>query len=118
MNIYFEGSLHQDISNYYAETPQIATVFPKKKIIIKSGSLLEQIVNATSCSVNALHNQAIKVPGKGIVLIAREEATETAQAIEHESYPLLLGVQWHPEYLIQIKRHRNIFKFIVDNAKK
>lgn len=118
INIHFKGSLHQDISSYYAETPQVATVFPKKKITIKSGSLLEHILNTTSCSVNALHNQAIKVPGKGIVLIAREEATEIAQGIEHESYPCLLGVQWHPEYLIQIKRQRRIFKFIVNEAKK
>lgn len=118
INIHFKGSLHQDISNYYAETPQVATVFPRKKITIKSGSVLEQIFSTTSCKVNALHNQAIKVPGEGIVLIAREEATEIVQGIEHEEYSCILGVQWHPEYLIQIKRQRKIFKFLVSEAKK
>lgn len=117
INIHFRGSLHQDIRNYYTETPQITSVLPKKKVIIKSGSALERITGGTECEVNALHNQAIKVPGEGIEIIAREKVTEIIQGIEHNKKSNIIGVQWHPEYLIQLKSQRNIFKFLVNEAK-
>jgi putative glutamine amidotransferase len=39
------------------------------------------------------------------------------QAVERMSDPFALGVQWHPEYLIQISRQRNIFKQLVNAAR-
>ncbi|MGF1671802.1 MAG: gamma-glutamyl-gamma-aminobutyrate hydrolase family protein [Balneolaceae bacterium] len=118
INIYFKGSLHQDIRNFYSETPQVASVFPKKKIAVKSGSQLEKILGTIHCHVNALHNQAIKVAGQGIRPVAREIHTDIIQAIEHDSLPNLIGVQWHPEYLIQIKQQRSIFRFMIDESTK
>jgi len=116
INIHFRGSLHQDIRNYYTETPQITSVLPKKKVIIKSGSALEKITGGTECEVNALHNQAIKVAGEGIEIIAREKETEIIQGIEHREIPNIIGVQWHPEYLIQLKSQRKLFIFIVEKS--
>lgn len=117
MNVHFEGTLHQDISGYYAESPQVSTIFPKKRVLIKEGSKLCDILQTDICNVNAFHNQAIKHPGKGIRLVAKEKNTDVIQAIEHEEYPFVIGVQWHPEYLIQIARQRNIFKELIRVAK-
>lgn len=113
MNVHFKGSLHQDISGFYVEVPQIASIFPKKRIMIEEGSKMASILDTTVCNVNALHNQGIDEPGEGVRIVAREEKTDIIQAIEKVDYPFAIGVQWHPEYLIQISRQRNIFKELV-----
>ncbi|MEX2600087.1 MAG: gamma-glutamyl-gamma-aminobutyrate hydrolase family protein [Balneolaceae bacterium] len=117
MNVHFKGSLHQDISGFYVESPQIASIFPKKRIQIEEGSKMVSILDTTKCNVNALHNQGIDEPGEGILIAAREVNTDIIQAIEQEDHSFAIGVQWHPEYLIQISRQRNIFKELIRVAK-
>ena len=117
MNVHFKGNLHQDIRGFYTEQPQITSIFPKKRVKIKQGSKLESLLDTDICNVNALHNQAIDDPGEGVELVAREVHTDIVQAIEHPGYPFVIGVQWHPEYLIQISRQRNIFGMLVDVAR-
>lgn len=118
INVHFGGTLHQDISSFYAEEPQIATIFPKKRIKIAPGSKLESLLQTDICNVNGLHLQAIDKPGNGIIKTASELNTDIWQGLEHEDYPFVIGVQWHPEYLIQIARQRNIFKELVLKARK
>ncbi|MCC5913163.1 MAG: gamma-glutamyl-gamma-aminobutyrate hydrolase family protein [Balneolaceae bacterium] len=113
MNVHFKGNLHQDIRGFYTEAPQVSSIFPKKRVEIKEGSRLAEILNTNICNVNALHNQAIDVPGDGVELVAREVKTEIYQALEHPNYEFAIGVQWHPEYLIQVRRQRRIFKALV-----
>jgi len=117
MNVHFGGSLHQDITGFYGEQPQISSIFPKKRVSMTHGSALESILETDICNVNALHNQAIDQPGVGLYFAARELHTDVVQGIEHEDFPFVIGVQWHPEYLIQIARQRNIFKELVQCAK-
>lgn len=116
MNVHFEGTLHQDIRGYYAEKAQVSSIFPKKRVMIKDGSRLCEFLQTDICNVNALHNQAIDKPGENIMIAARELNTEITQAIEHTQHDFVIGVQWHPEYLIQISRQRNIFKELVKSA--
>lgn len=118
MNVHFNGSLHQDIRGFYTETPQVSSIFPKKRVELKKGSQLSAILNTTICNVNALHNQAIDTPGDGVELVAREKNTDITQGIEHPDYDFVIGVQWHPEYLIQVRRQRRLFKELVRCAKK
>lgn len=118
INVHFGGSLHQDISGFYAEQPQTATIFPKKRITITPGSKMERLLQTSICNVNGLHNQAINKLGKGLQKTAKELQSDVWQALEHTEYPFVIGVQWHPEYLIQIARQRNIFKELVRQARK
>lgn len=118
MNVHFNGSLHQDIRGFYTETPQVSSIFPKKRIELKEGSKLSQILNTNVCNVNALHNQAIDTAGDGVELVAKEKNTDITQGIEHPDYSFVIGVQWHPEYLIQVRRQRRIFKELVQCAKE
>lgn len=117
INVYFKGTLHQDISGYYTEQLQVASIFPKKRILLEKESKLKNILATNICNVNALHNQAVDEPGNNIVFTAKEKYTEIVQGFEHTEYPFVIGVQWHPEYLIQISRQRNIFKELVTCAK-
>jgi len=118
MNVHFKGTLHQDIRGFYGEKSQVSSIFPKKRVMIKDRSKLCEILKTDVCNVNALHNQAIDEPGEGLEIVARELNTEVRQAIEHTKMLFVIGVQWHPEYLIQISRQRNIFKELVKAASK
>ena len=118
MNVHFGGSLHQDIRGFYIEQPQVTSIFPKKRVVIQENSRLETLLQTDICNVNALHNQAIDRPGEGVQPAAHELYTDIIQAIEHPGFRFAIGVQWHPEYLIQISRQRNIFRALVRYARK
>lgn len=115
INIRFGGNLHQDITNFYSEIPKIHSVFPKKKVVIAENSKLHEILQFERIFVNALHNQAVNKLGEQLEVVAIEENGVT-QAIEHDDYSFLIGVQWHPEYLPQIPAQRRIFKTLVEEA--
>jgi putative glutamine amidotransferase len=115
LNIYLGGSLHQDIQDFYEEIPQVTSVLPRKKICITPGSLLSKILQKETSWVNALHHQAIDKLGDTLHPVAKEE-NGIIQAVESKSYPFLVGVQWHPEYLPQHKSHRQIFRSLIQAA--
>lgn len=116
LNVFFGGNLHQDIAGFYVEKPNVRSVRPGKRVRVAAGSLLAEILQTESCPVNALNHQAIKDVGQGLRIVAREEVTQVVQAIEHPERPFLLGVQWHPEFLPQFRRHQRIFRALVRHA--
>lgn len=117
INIFFNGTLHKDINSFYYEDPNPYSVFPVKKVFIEKDSRLQKILGVDSLVVNALHHQAIKEQGKNIKIVAREK-NEIVQGIESAESDFIIGVQWHPEYLIFRKRQRNIFRELVKEANK
>ncbi|WP_066829500.1 gamma-glutamyl-gamma-aminobutyrate hydrolase family protein [Rufibacter ruber] len=116
MNVYFGGTLYQDIQTFYKEEPNPSSIFPVKKVRIAPGSKLQQVLGVEKLKVNALHHQAVHVPGRGIQIVAREK-NQVVQAIENTLAPFMLGVQWHPEYLPQHQEQRRIFKSLVQHAR-
>ena len=117
LNVYFKGSLYQDIGSFYYEKPNRQSIFPVKRIYIKPGSKLSGILNVEKIKVNALHHQAVKDPGDNVDVVAKESNDIVVQGIENTKQDFIIGVQWHPEYLIQNKRQRKIFKELVKSAK-
>ena len=117
INVHFGGNLHQDIDTYYREIPKVNTIWPEKKVEIKSGSKLESVLQESKVWVNALHNQAVDTIGESLVVVAKED-TGIAQAIENPKYSFLIGVQWHPEYMPQIPAQRALFRVFVERAKQ
>ena len=116
LNVYLGGTLHQDIQDFYEEVPQVNSVLPRKKISVTPNSLLSKILQTENCLVNALHHQAIELLGDTLQAVAKE-GNGIIQAIESTSYPFLIGVQWHPEYLLQYKNHRLVFKSLIQAIK-
>lgn len=116
INVYFKGTLHQDINTFYDEQPNKASILPVKRVAIKANSKLSEILQTTKLKVNALHHQAVDRPGKGIDIVAKE-SNNVVQAIESVTERFIVGVQWHPEYLIQRRIHGRIFKALVNATK-
>jgi putative glutamine amidotransferase len=115
INVYFGGSLHQNLSGFYTEEPEIITVFPKKQVIIHPGTRLASVIGDGSKWVNSLHRQGVKNLGCGLRVAARD-SNRIVQAIEHPDHPFVLGVQWHPEYMPQAPEQRALFRTLVERA--
>lgn len=117
LNIHFGGDLHTDLAGFYGEVGNIATVKARKPVAVRPGSRLHDVLGTGHLRVNSLHNQAIDRLGRDITIAARDRAS-VVQSIEHPRYPYLIGVQWHPEYLPQSRRHQRLFRALVRHARE
>ncbi|WP_206290843.1 gamma-glutamyl-gamma-aminobutyrate hydrolase family protein [Humisphaera borealis] len=116
LNVYFGGSLHQSLAGYYIETREIRSIRPRKKVAIRPGTRLAAILG-TERWVNSLHRQAVDRLGVGI-RVAATDRNGIVQAIEHDSMPFIVGVQWHPEFLPQRPEQRALFGSLVQAARQ
>jgi len=117
INVYFGGTLHRSLAGLYIEDPEIRTILPRKRIVVERGSCLASVLGPRPVRVNALHRQAIDRLGRGMRVAARDR-NEIVQAIEHESLPMVVGVQWHPEYLLQVPQQRALFRAMIKPPKR
>jgi len=117
INIKMGGNLHQDLTGFYGEIPKIHSVRPRKKIHVDKSSRLHEMVRNTELWVNALHFQAVDEPGEKMKVVAREESG-VIQAVESRELPFIIGVQWHPEYMPQVKAQNRIFQELVRVSRK
>jgi putative glutamine amidotransferase len=117
INFHLGGTLYEDISHFYQETAQTRMIFARKRIYILPETKLKKILHTSTCRVNALHHQAIKKLAKGMTRSAVEK-NPIIQAVEHTRYPFLMGVQWHPEYMLHRPRQRWLFSAFVKACQK
>lgn len=117
MNVALGGTLHQDIGHFYSEgTSNVRSILPRKRIEIVPRSLLQQTLQVTACTVNALHDQSIKDTGEQVVISAAER-TGVVQAIECDCHRYFMGVQWHPEYMPQSRTQLRLFQALVASSR-
>lgn len=117
LNVRLGGSLFQELKSRRRKTSNRWTVLPLKTLKVEAGTLLAELMGEGPCRINSLHNQAIDRCGRDLAVSGRDLDGIT-QAIENPDHgPLLLGVQWHPEFLIFMKRHRALFRALVESAR-
>lgn len=76
------------------------------------GSLLPKVI-----AVNSLHHQGIKDLAAGLKPMAWSP-DGLVEAVEAESHPCRMAVQWHPENLVHsYPEFHHVFQFFVDHAK-
>ena len=78
---------------------------PGHSIAITPGTRLAAITNATSMAVNSAHHQAVRDPGPHLIVNARAP-DGVIEGIESPTHRFCLGVQWHPEFLLDPGDHR------------
>lgn len=110
INVVLGGNLHSDLRPLRKNTPNRNSLFPIKYADLFEGSKLKAIFdNASSIKVNSLHSQAVDNLGDGLMVSATDR-DGFIQGIEAPNRPFLLGVQWHPEYLLLAKAQTKLFK--------
>ena len=117
INIALGGTLHTDIYEIYLRAPRLRTVLPKKTVHIVEGSRLDRIIGCNPCLVNALHHQAVNRLGRGLRVVAEDEAG-IVQATEGTGPHFLIGVQWHPELLVFSPAQQKLFAALADAARE
>ncbi len=88
---------------------------PGHVVAVTPGSRLAAIIGAATMSVNSSHHQAVRDPGPG----ARVNAMApdgVVEGVEDPSRRFCLGVQWHPEFLIDPGDQR-LFEALVAAAR-
>ncbi|MDA7921814.1 gamma-glutamyl-gamma-aminobutyrate hydrolase family protein [Verrucomicrobiales bacterium] len=115
INVAHGGSLVQDIPSEFGVNHRDITHL----VDLEADSRLSEIFGETSFEVNSLHHQAVRDVGEGLRVVARSpdgviEATETT-----EKDRFLIGVQWHPEKLIEEdEKHAKIFRAFIEASTK
>ena len=96
LNVYFGGSLHQDI-----ETKARHRLDPKQPYLVHSVAVSDPVLEAQYGKVfvvNSCHHQAVDRLGQGLRITAVCPDDGVVEAFTHESLPVF-AVQWHPEKL-------------------
>ena len=122
LNVCRGGSLHQEIRSQRQKTSNRWTILPLKTLKVESNddhphrlSKLELILQRKRLKINSLHNQAIDRVGEKLRVSARD-LDNLVQAIEDPSRDFLIGVQWHPEFLLYQSAQRRLFKALINNS--
>lgn len=103
LNVAAGGTLIQDIPSQVTGPIKHSQDAPRwyatHDITIHPGSLLAKLVGDRSQRVNSFHHQAIRQVGSGL-RVAASAPDGIIEAVEGTSSMFVLGVQWHPELMV------------------
>ncbi|WP_236993967.1 gamma-glutamyl-gamma-aminobutyrate hydrolase family protein [Methylomicrobium sp. RS1] len=114
INVVLGGNLYQDIRPLRVHTHNRPGLLPTKQVRLEADSRLAEICGKTTFRVNSLHHQAIKSIGAGLRIVGWD-LDRIVQAVEACPNARILGVQWHPEYLLYLPSQFAIFKWLLEN---
>jgi putative glutamine amidotransferase len=119
LNVARGGTLHQHLPDVVgdgiAHRQDGDGRLPTHIVDVLPGSRLASVLEATQVSVNSFHHQAIDRLGAGLLACAWAP-DGTIEAIEDDSLPFVLAVQWHAETLIDTPPHLGLFLELVEVA--
>ena len=112
MNVYFGGSLYQDIDTQMRESSGKHRNEPlydqhNHEIELVEGTMLARLhEDDPNRRINTLHHQAIKELGEDLTVWARspEDGMIEAFGWDEAAEGKVFGVQWHPEFFIHSKK--------------
>lgn len=103
LNIAAGGDMYQDLYTQRDHLLQHSQVAPKSHpshtVKAADGSLLSRIAGTTSFKVNSFHHQAVRELAPGFLLTATTQ-DGVVEAFESTEHRFIMGVQWHPETMI------------------
>ncbi len=122
LNVAAGGSLYQDI--YTQGVTHTRHDFPLSRsnalahvVELEPGSQVAQALGATRLEVNSLHHQALKQVAAGLRVTGRAP-DGVVEAVEGTNGRFAVGVQFHPEWLLdEDARMVGLFKIFVESAK-
>lgn len=105
INVALGGTMYQDLEEqkkdvFIQHKQKRQLVYGSHYIKISQDSLLYKMIQSERIKVNSNHHQANKQLGSGLQIAATSK-DGVIEAIEGKNHPFLLGVQWHPERLLQ-----------------
>ncbi len=118
LNVVQGGTLVQDLAT---EVPQALAHEqphdprePAHEVSVEEGSLLHRICGTRALPANSTHHQAVAKVGRALAVSGRTK-DGVVEAIELPGARFVLGVQWHPELLLDEANWR-LYRALVEAA--
>lgn len=109
INVAFGGTLNQEIEGHWQGLP-FGTFH---SIETKKGSVVEQLFGRAS-RINSVHRQSIKDLAPNFRATAFDPRDHTIEAIEAVDGHRIMGLQWHPEYLVNEEEgNLELFRYLL-----
>ncbi len=125
LNVAMGGTLLQDLSlrgidpvihQQRRRRPQPHEWEPAHVVRLDPASHLARILGGEEVAVNSFHHQAVDVPAAGLRVVA-SAPDGVVEGVEAHGLPFVLGVQWHPERMVdRDPRQRALFSALVEAA--
>ena len=112
MNVYFGGTLHQDMPGHRATDTDL-----RHEVALADGSRLKDLLGLERITVNSYHHQAIKEPAKGLLPSAVSD-DGIVECLELPAKSFAVGVQWHPERMYDDPNAERLFKAFIEKCKR
>ncbi|WP_417461294.1 gamma-glutamyl-gamma-aminobutyrate hydrolase family protein [Kordiimonas sp.] len=118
LNVVRGGSLYQDVPSVFdgflPTKSTLGKIFVRRQAEVEEDSKLAGVLGRHGAFwVNSLHHQAINRLGRGLRVAAQDELG-IIQGIESRAHDtFMMGVQWHPEFMLYSKPQRRIFKALI-----
>lgn len=112
LNVATGGTLYQDLPSERPESsvqhgcfsPRFPPAHLAHSVTLVPGHTLSRILGQETLQVNSRHHQGIRTLGQGWVATAHAP-DGLVEAIEATDHPFAVGVQWHPENLLDQPEH-------------
>ena len=116
LNVNRGGTLHQHLPELVGDDRYTGEngVFKTNEVEVDAGSRIAAIIGSGAHEVQSYHHQAIDALGAGLQVTAHSDGG-IVQAVELESVPFGVGVQWHPEQ--DAEEDARLFESLVEAAK-
>lgn len=105
-NVALGGSLVQHVEHHGGDA--------RHRVRVESTSALSRVLGATAVEANSQHHQAVARVGDGLRAVAWADDGDgvVVEGVEGDGFPLL-GVQWHPELLLDQPEHAALFRWLI-----
>lgn len=122
LNVALGGTLYQDMAKELPNAkPHQQThdrSHPHHPIDVKEGTMLAECVGKGQLMVNSTHHQAVHACGEKLSVCATSP-DGVIEAIESRNYAFAVGVQWHPELLIDnVPPNLGLYRGFVSRARE
>lgn len=116
LNVYFGGTLYQDIPTQVQTTTQhrdgeLYDQLTHEITLDANGFLFRLNEGRTRAFINSVHHQAIKDLGKDLKVLARAKEDGLVEAFYWmgAAEGRVMAVQWHPEFNVHYKGNEQLF---------
>ena len=104
LNVAFGGTLHQDLNRLPESTVQHVQKSQRSTIShsvdLVEGTRLRDLFGTAALGTNSFHHQAVRTLAPGLRVNARAR-DGVIEGFEESEGTFLLGVQWHPEAMVE-----------------
>jgi len=118
INIHRGGSLHRDVYERFEGVPRGRTILAVRHVDLLPDTLLQSLFGQDTTRINVLHHQSVDRLGEGMAVNARDRygIVQGTELKEGDKRRYVIGVQWHPEFLVFGRKHQGLFRRLVENA--